>query len=376
MTMNRRRFSMAAGAAAALGGFGIARAQGDTPLVLGQSAPFSGPAAQLGVQFHQGAKLFLDQYNAQPGRRNVVIRNMDDGYEPDRCAANTQKLIEEDVFALFGYVGTPTSLAALPLAVKDKMPFVAPLTGAMSLREPFQKNVFHVRASYNDETALMVRQLTHLGLKKIAVFHQNDAYGKAGLDGVVAALAEQQLKPVALATVERNSADVAQAVKTIVAARPDAVVQVGAYKACAAFIREARKAGFGGTFFNLSFVGTQALSDELGKDAAGVMVTQVVPSPYNPANALAREFTEAVRKAGGGATANFSSMEGYLAARVLTEGLRKVSGKPTRDGLVAGLESLDRQSFGGFEVSFSGKNHVASKFVELSMLTGDGKVRT
>jgi branched-chain amino acid transport system substrate-binding protein len=376
MTMNRRRFSMAAGAAAALGGFGIARAQGDTPLVLGQSAPFTGPAAQLGVQFHQGAKLFLDQYNAQPGRRNVVIRNMDDGYEPDRCAANTQKLIEEDVFALFGYVGTPTSLAALPLAVKDKVPFVAPLTGAMSLREPFQKNVFHVRASYNDETALMVRQLTHLGLKKIAVFHQNDAYGKAGLEGVVAALAEQQLKPVALATVERNSADVAQAVKTIVAARPDAVVQVGAYKACAAFIREARKAGFGGTFFNLSFVGTQALSDELGKDAAGVMVTQVVPSPYNPANALAREFTEAVRKAGGGATANFSSMEGYLAARVLTEGLRKVSGKPTRDGLVAGLESLDRQSFGGFEVSFSGKNHVASKFVELSMLTGDGKVRT
>jgi branched-chain amino acid transport system substrate-binding protein len=376
MTMNRRRFSMAAGAAAALGGFGIARAQGDTPLVLGQSAPFTGPAAQLGVQFHQGAKLFLDQYNAQPGRRNVVIKNLDDGYEPDRCAANTQKLIEEDVFALFGYVGTPTSLAALPLAVKDKVPFVAPLTGAMSLREPFQKNVFHVRASYNDETALMVRQLTHLGLKKIAVFHQNDAYGKAGLDGVVAALAEQQLKPVALATVERNSADVAQAVKTIVAARPDAVVQVGAYKACAAFIREARKAGFGGTFFNLSFVGTQALSDELGKDAAGVMVTQVVPSPYNPANALAREFTEAVRKAGAGATANFSSMEGYLAARVLTEGLRKVSGKPTRDGLVAGLEGLDRQSFGGFEVSFSGKNHVASKFVELSMLTGDGKVRT
>ena len=171
-------------------------------------------------------------------------------------------------------------------------------------------------------------------------------------------------------------AEVAPAVKTLLAARPDAVVQVGAYKACAAFIREARKAGYGGTFINLSFVGTQALSDALGKEAAGVMVTQVVPSPYNPANALAREFTEAVRKAGGGATANFSSMEGYLAARVLTEGLRKVSGKPTRDGLVAGLESLDRQSFGGFEVSFSGKNHVASKFVELSMLTGDGKVRT
>lgn len=376
MTMNRRHFSLAAGAAAALGGFGIARAQGETPLVLGQSAPFTGPSAQLGIQFNQGAKLFLDQYNAQPGRRNLVIKNLDDGYEPDRCAANTQKLIEEDVFALFGYIGTPTSLAALPLAVKDKVPFIAPVTGAMALREPFQKNVFHLRASYDDETAMVVKQLTNLGLKKIAVFQQNDAYGKAGLDGVTAALAQQSLKPVALATVERNSVDVAQAVKTIVAARPDAVVQVSAYKSCAAFIREARKAGYGGTFFNLSFVGTQALADELGKEAAGVMVTQVVPSPYNPANALTREFTEAVRKAGNGASANFSSMEGYLAAKVLAEGLRKVSGKPTRDNLIAGLEGIDRQQFGGFEVSFSARNHVGSKFVELSMLTGDGRVRT
>jgi ABC-type branched-subunit amino acid transport system substrate-binding protein len=374
--MNRRHFSLAVGTAATLGGFGIARAQGDTPLVLGQSAPFTGPAAQLGIQFHQGAKLFLDQYNAQPGHREVVIKNLDDGYEPDRCAANTQKLIEEDVFALFGYIGTPTSLAALPLALKDKVPFIAPFTGAMSLRDPFHKNVFHLRASYNDETALMVKQLTHLGLKKIAVFHQNDAYGKAGLDGVTLALSPQDLKPVATATVERNSADVAQAVKSIVAARPDAVVQVGTYKACAAFIREARKAGYGGTFINLSFVGTQALADELGKDAAGVMVTQVVPSPYNPANAITREFTEAVRKAGGGASANFSSMEGYLAAKVLIEGLRKAPGKATRDGLVAGLESIDRQQFGGFEVSFSAKNHVGSRFVELSMLTGDGRVRT
>jgi ABC-type branched-subunit amino acid transport system substrate-binding protein len=374
--INRRHFSLAAGAAT-LGGFAaVARAQGDGPIVLGQSAPFTGPAAQLGIQFHQGAKVFLDAYNAQSGRRAVQIKTLDDGYEPERCVANTQKLIDEDVFALFGYIGTPTSLAALPLAVKDKVPFVAPFTGAMALREPFHKNVFHLRASYNDETALMVRQLTHLGLKKIAVFHQNDAYGKAGLDGVTLALAEQQLKPIAQATVERNSAEVAPAVKTLLAARPDAVVQVGAYKACAAFIREARKAGFGGTFFNLSFVGTQALSDELGKEAAGVLVTQVVPSPYSQANAIAREFTEAVRKAGNGASANFSSLEGYLAAKVLVEGLRKAPGKLSREGLITGLESIDRLQLGGFEVSFSAKNHVGSKFVELSMLTGDGKVRT
>ncbi|RZI96085.1 MAG: ABC transporter permease [Variovorax sp.] len=373
--INRRHFSLAAGAAA-LGGVNIVRAQSETPIVLGQSAPFSGPAAQLGIQFYQGAKLFLDQHNAIPGQRDVEIKFLDDGYEPERTAANTKKLIDEDAFALFGYIGTPTSLAALPLAVKDKVPFIAPFTGAMALREPFHRNVFHLRASYNDETALIVKQLTHLGLKKIAVFYQNDAYGKAGLDGVNLALAQLSLQPAAQATVERNSVDVAAAVKAIVAARPDAVVQVSAYKSCAAFIREARKAGYGGTFYNVSFVGTQALSDELGKDGAGVVVTQVVPSPYNPANGITREFAEAVRKAGGATKANFSSMEGYLAAKVLVEGLKKANGKVTRDGLIAGLEGIDRQQFGGFEVSFSPKNHVASKFVELSMITGDGRIRT
>ncbi|RZI64469.1 MAG: ABC transporter permease [Variovorax sp.] len=373
--IHRRHFSIAAGAAA-IGGFQMARAQSETPIVLGQSAPFSGPAAQLGIQFYQGAKLYLDQYNAQPGHRDVEIRFLDDGYEPERSVANTQKLIGDDAFALFGYIGTPTSLAALPHAVKDKVPFIAPFTGAMALREPFNRNVFHLRASYNDETALIVKQLTHLGLKKIAVFYQNDAYGKAGLDGVTLALAQQNLKPTALATVERNSVNVSTAVKTITAARPDAVVQVSAYNSCAAFIREARKAGFGGSFYNVSFVGTQALSDELGKEGAGVMVTQVVPSPYSPANAITREFSDAARKSGGATKPNFSSMEGYLAAKVLTEGLRRAPGKVTRDGLIQGLESIDRQQFGGFEVSFSPKNHVASKFVELSMITGDGRIRT
>ncbi len=372
--LSRRQFSIAAGAAT-LAGFHGARAQSDAPLVLGQSAPFTGPAAQLGIQFYEGAKLFLDQYKGQTGRE-VVIRNLDDGYEPDRCAENTKTLIDADVFALFGYIGTPTSLAALPLAVNAKVPFIAPFTGAMSLREPFHRNVFHLRASYNDETALIVKQLTHLGLKKIAVFYQNDAYGKAGLDGVTLALSQQGLKPAALATVERNSSNIAEAVKTIVAAQPDAVVQVSAYQSCAAFIRAARKAGFGGTFFNVSFVGTQALADELGKDGAGVVVTQVVPSPYNAANGITREFNEAVRKGNSTTRANFSSVEGFLAAKVLMEGLRRSPGKPSRDGLIAGLESIDRQQFGGFEVSFSPKNHVASRFVELSMITGEGKIRT
>lgn len=375
MNLTRRKFSTVAGASM-LAGFNISHAQADK-IILGQSAAFTGPAAQLGIQFHQGAKVYFDQVNAQGGigKRLIEIRNLDDGYEPDRCAENTRKLIADDVFALFGYIGTPTSIAALPLATKDKVPFIAPFTGAMALRDPFNKYAFHVRASYNDETALIVRQLTGLGLKKIAVFYQNDAYGKAGLDGVTLALAAQNLKPVALATVERNTVNVAGAVKTLVAAGPDAVVQIGAYKACAAFIREARKAGYGGTFYNVSFVGTQALADELGKDGAGVVVSQVMPSPYNTARPIAREFVDAV-KAAGNAQANFSSMEGYVAAKVLVDGLKRGGAKVSRESLIAGLEGMGGQSLGGFSVSFSPTDHVASSFVELSMLTGDGRVRT
>ena len=377
--LNRRQFSLGIGATA-LAGFGVARAQSEGRIVLGQSAAFSGPAAQLGIQFNQGAKLFFDQLNAAGGvgKRMVEIRTLDDGYEPDRCAENTRKLIADDVFALFGYVGTPTSLAAVPLFNQAKVPFFAPFTGAESLRQPFNRLVFHVRASYYDETALIVRQLVNLGIKKIAVFHQNDAYGKAGLDGVNKALAEHKLPLAGAATVERNSVDVAAAVEKLVAAKPDAVVQIAAYGASAAFVRAARKAGFGGTFYNVSFVGTQALADELGKDGAGVVVSQVVPSPYQPSRQITREFLDAIKKAGDKVQPNYSSMEGFLAARIFTEGLRQAaaSGKISRDSFISGMEGLGTQVVSGFPVSFGPNDHTASTFVEMSMLTGDGRVRT
>ena len=375
----RRQFSVGLGAAA-LGSLGLVRAQGEGRIVLGQSAAFSGPAAQLGLQFNQGAQLFFDQLNAQGGggRRQVEIRALDDGYEPDRCAENTRKLIADDVFALFGYIGTPTSLAALPLFTQAKVPFFGPFTGAEALRQPFNRLIFHVRASYYDETALIVRQLTNLGLKKIAVFHQNDAYGKAGLDGVTRALAALQLAPAATATVERNSVDVKAAVDRLVGAKPEAVVQIAAYAGSAAFVRAARKAGFGGNFYNVSFVGTQALADELGKDGAGVVVSQVVPSPYQPSRPITREFLDAIKKGGDKVQANYSSMEGYLAARIFAEGLRQAmaAGKLTREGFITGTEAIGNQVIAGFPVSFSATSHAASKFVEMSMLTGDGRVRT
>ena len=346
-------------------------------IVLGQSAAFSGPAAQLGIQMNKGARIYFDALNARGGinGQSVELRTLDDGYEPDRCKANTEQFIKDEVFALFGYVGTPTCLAALPLVNAAAIPFFGPFTGAEALRDPFSKVVFHLRASYYDETALIVRHLTSLGLTRIAVFYQNDAYGKAGLEGVKRALKPLNLEPVALGTVERNTVNVTQAVQDIVAKRPDAVVQISAYKSCAAFIREARKSGYGGTFYNVSFVGTQALADELGPEGLGIMISQVMPFPFSTTIPITREYLDAVRQSGTDAKPNYSSIEGYLAAKVFTEGLRRAGRTPSRDALIAGLESIQATSFGGFNVDFSARDHVASKYVDLSMLTADGKVR-
>jgi ABC-type branched-subunit amino acid transport system substrate-binding protein len=351
------RRTFATSAAIALPAFAQARA-----IVIGQSAAFTGPAAQLGIQMSSGAKLWFDQVNAAGGINGNILelRTADDGYEPDRCKANTEKFIKDDAFALLAYVGTPTCAAALPLINAEKIPFFGPFTGAEILREPFSKSIFHLRASYYDETELIVKQLTSLGLNRIAVFYQNDSYGKAGLEGTVRALKRRDLEPIAASTVERNTVDVAKAVAEIVAKSPNAVVQISAYKSCAAFIREARKAGYGGTFFNVSFVGTQALADELKADGAGVMVSQVMPFPYTAASQITREFNTAAAKAGGAFQVNYSSLEGYLAAKVFTEGLKRAPKNATREQLINGLESIQRTDFGGFMVDFGPRDHVAS----------------
>jgi len=376
-TTRRQALQQFAGAAAASLGAPVL-AQGARTLVLGQSAAFSGPAAQLGEQFKKGALLYFDRLNAKGGvnGRVIELRSVDDGYEPDRCKANTEKFLKDEVFACFGYIGTPTSLAALPLATAAKTPFIAPFTGAQALREPFNRYAFHVRASYFDETTEIVKQITSVGIKRIGVFYQNDSYGKAGLEGVTRALKPLNLEPAGLGTVERNTVDVDAAVKSILAAKADAIVQISAYKSCAAFIRAARKAGFGGTFYNVSFVGTKALADELGADARGVVVSQVMPYPYSPVSILTGDYLAAGRASQGDKfEPNYSSIEGFVAAKTVSEALKRGGNSPSQEGLIAGLEQLREVNLGGFYVDFGPNKHAGSRFVELTILTGDGKVR-
>ena len=310
--------------------------------------------------------------------RPIDLRTMDDGYEPDKTAANTKKFLSDEVFALFGYIGTPTSVAALPLATAAKTPFFAPFTGAQVLREPFNRYAIHVRASYFDETAAIVKQAVAVGIKKFSVFYQNDGYGMAGLEGVERALKTVNLTMTSTGTVERNSVDVKKAVADIMAKQPESIVQIGAYKACAAFIREARSAGFGGIFYNVSFVGTQALLTELGKEARGVVVSQVMPYPYSSNSPIATEFLEALKAVSASnkdLTANYSSMEGYVAAKIFAEALKRAGRNATREAFITAVESMQSYQVGGFTVNFGPNQHMASRYVDLTVLTEDGRVR-
>lgn len=374
--MDRRMCLRAAGGllAARVASPVFARAQ---PLVIGQSAALSGPAGELGTQFQGGAALVFDALNAAGGiaGRPVELRSLDDGYEPQRCVDNTRRLIDDGALALFGYVGTACSLAALPLVTQAQRLFVAPFTGSEAVRIPFNAQAFHLRASYVDETHSIVKHLTSVGIQRIGVFYQNDGDGKAGLLGVARALKLQYQKPAGLGFVERNSTDVAAAVKSILAERPAAIVQISTYRSCAAFIRAAREAGFGGVFYNISLVGAQALARELGDRAQGVVVSQVMPFPFAPTTRLAGDYLAAGRaKLGERFEPGYVGFEGYAAARVLAQGLRRAKAL-TSAGLGAALESMGELDLGGFHVGFGPQKHVGSKFVDLTILTADGRSR-
>ena len=319
-----------------------------------------------------GAEAYFDVINKNGGvnGRKIKLVSLDDGYEPDKAAANTKKLIAEDkVLALFGYVGTPTSNASLPIFTGEKVPFVGAFTGAQSLREPFNRYVFNVRASYFDETEEIVKHLVQQGIKNIAVFYQDDAYGKAGLAGVERAMKKRMLEIVATATVERNTTNVAAAVTKLANSKTNAVIMISAYKSCGAFIKEMKRAGGLQQFWNVSFVGSKALSNELGDEGQGVQISQVVPFPWSDVNLIVRDYQKRI---GGPENASFTSLEGYIAARVLVEGLKRAGKNPTRESLVDGLAKMGKVDLGGFVVNYTPTNHNGSSFVDLTIISRAG----
>ena len=311
-----------------------------TSILIGQSAAFSGAASELGTEMRTGAAAYFRVINAAGGvnGRKIELRSLDDGYESDRAAANTKKLIDDGVFLLFGYVGTPTSNASKPIFTAARVPFVGPFTGAESLRTPLNRYIFNVRASYFDETEKIVGQMTGQALDKIAVFYQNDDYGKAGLTGVERAMERRKIKIVATGTVERKAM---------------------------------RAAGFNPQFMNVSFVGSKALAKESGVDGRGVAVSQVVPFPWNIGVPVVKEYQIQLEAFTGKQDYSFTSLEGFIAAKVLVEGLRRTGADLTREKFISAMETMRDFDLGGFWITFTPASHSGSKFVELTVIGKD-----
>jgi ABC-type branched-subunit amino acid transport system substrate-binding protein len=351
----------------------------DSKITLGMSAPFSGPNGAYGIDMRTVIQTYFDQVNKGGGvnGRKLELIALDDGYETERTVANTKTLInEKNVFALLAYYGSsPTTEAMNTVFGPARVPLVGTISGAGTLREslaqnPSNRQMFNVRASYADETDAIVNQLVSLGLKSIAVFYQNDGFGKSGLEGVTAALKKHNLAPSAVGTVERNSVEVDPAVTTIGKAKPQAVVMVTLYKPTAAFVRAMKKAGQNPMFMTLSPVGTEQLVQELGPEARGIGISQVMPYPWNDIVPMVRDYQKLVGSKGG---YSYYGIEGYATARIMVDALRRAGKDLTREKLFAALESTNTD-LGGFRVSYSPTSRLGSRFVEMTVVGPGGKI--
>ena len=346
-------------------------------VLFGQSAAFSGPAAELGRGMRLGIQAALKEANEAGGvhGRRLELVTVDDGYEPEAAIRNTRRLIEDEgVFALVGGVGTPTSRSAVPVAEEQGVPYIAPFTGAGFLRgEP---HVINLRASYAQETEEMVERLTRdLGVERIAVVIQNDSFGRAGLAGVRAALDRRAMEAIAIGVYPRNTTAVKTAIVDIEVGRPEAVIVVGAYQPVASLIAWARRTGMDPVFMTLSFVGSNALAEELGPGGAGVYVTQVVPFPTARNSRVAAAYRRALRAHAADAEPGFVSFEGYLAGRLVIEALERCGPEVDRGLFIRALKVAGAIDLDGFRLVFGDEDNQGSDAVFLTVIDEGGRYR-
>ena len=314
----------------------------ENSVLIGSCSALDGPARFLGNQTVLGATTYLHSINDEGGvfGRKVQLLAFDDGYDPDKAPACFKRMTKEGVFALGFFVGTPTAKVYVPMAQEERIPVVGLFTGAQMLYEPLKHYVVNVRASYYDETREQVDRLWEANVRKIGVIYQDDAFGKTVLDGMKLALQKHNSAPVATGAFPRNTLDVEEGLKSVMAAHPQAVVVVGPYAPVAAIVKQAHAAGWRPQFLTVSFVGTEEFIKEAGPDAEGTIITQVVP-PYDrtdyPTVALYRRF---LTKYYPDTAPSFVSLEGFVDAMVMVEGLKRAGKDVTREKFISAIESI------------------------------------
>lgn len=345
-------------------------------ITIGQSIGIgSGPVLSTARDIVDGLTAYVAAANQAGGihGRQLELRTLDDGFAPPKTAANARAMVEGgDVFLMAAGLGTPQTLEAMKIAEPAGMPVVCPFTGADPLHNKFSKVLFHVRASYRNEVEKMVEQMTSLGIQRIAMFYQNDAFGQEGLRYLQESLKKRNLQVAAAAPVERGSEDVAAAVKAIKESKPQAVVMFVVTKPAAAFIKQMKAAGSYPQFMTISQNANLDFGATLGADSRGVGHSQVMPYPWSVALPLVKEYQTAMQ-AQGKTGFSFASLEGYVCGKVIGEGLRRAGKAPTREGFIAALEGMNPYDLGGFEIRFSNDNHAGSNYVDLTVMSANGR---
>lgn len=352
-------------------------------ILLGSSAALGGHASFLGTQYTNGAMAGFEEVNASGGiyGRKIGLTTYDDGYDPSRTVENTLRLIEKDeVFALFNYVGTPTSVRIIDMVEEARIPAFGFFTGAEELRAPLKRHIFHFRASYFAEAEGAIKHFVdNLGLTKVAVFYQDDAFGKAVLEGVRLAVERRQMEISATATYNRGSNDVQSAVVELKASGAQAVIMAGTYRPLAKFIKMSHYGNFRPYFHSVSFVGSKAFGKELitrginSRSFSRIIVTQVVPYPFDESLPLVADYKRLLEKHYPNEEPNYVSLEGFINARVLIKALLDAGPDLTRDKLIAAIQAMDNVDIGiGKNIVFGSEDHQGLEDIYYSRMSSDG----
>ncbi|MCG2591425.1 ABC transporter substrate-binding protein [Ramlibacter sp. XY19] len=346
-------------------------------IVIGQTAGFTG-VAEAGVkETSNGARLWLDHINAKGGvnGQKIELVAMDDAFDPKKAAANAKVLIEEkNVVALFLNRGTPHTEAVLPLLEKHGVPLVAPSTGAMVLHQPVNKWVFNVRATYQREAEKAVEYLGTVGITRIAVLHTDDSFGADGFEGAKKGLAKAKLDPTIIVKTDRNKPDFAKIIPDVLKTNPQALVWIASGNAVADGVKALRKAGSAAQVVTLSNNASGGFIKSLGDNSRGVIVSQVFPYERSIAYPMVKEARD-LAKAKGLDDVSPAMLEGYAAAKVMVEALRRAGPSPTRDKVQKALEGMNKFDLGGLEVSYGPNDHTGLDFADLSIIGAEGKFR-
>lgn len=345
-------------------------------IVIGQTAGITGTVAAGVKETTEGARIWIDHINGKGGvnGQKIELISMDDKFDPKIAAANAKVLIEEkNVLALFLIRGTPHSEAIIPLLDQHGVALIAPSTGAMSLHQPVRKHIFNVRATYQREAEKAVTHLHTLGITRVAVIHADDTFGTDGLEGARKGFVKAGFQPLTIIKADRVKPDLKTIIPEITTKDAQAIVWIASGNAVADGVKALRAAKSAAQVVTLSNNASSGFVKSLGADARGVIVTQVFPSERSIAFAMVKEAMVLAKEKN--VELSPAMLEGYAAAKVLVEGLRRAGPNPTRAKLQVALESIRKFDLGGLEVTFGPDDHTGLDFADLSIIGQDGKFK-